>query len=37
MNIEVYKKFTEVSASVLVSSDVAARGLDMPDIDWIVQ
>jgi ATP-dependent RNA helicase DDX55/SPB4 len=34
---EVYKKFTEVSASVLVSSDVAARGLDMPDIDWIVQ
>ncbi|KAI8921288.1 P-loop containing nucleoside triphosphate hydrolase protein [Powellomyces hirtus] len=34
----VYKKFTAAPASsVLVCTDVAARGLDIPDVDWVVQ
>lgn len=35
---KVYKGFTEVTCgSVLICTDVAARGLDIPDIDWVVQ
>src|SRR5687768_14463777 len=34
----VYKKFsTSPSSSVLVCTDVAARGLDIPDVDWVIQ
>ncbi|KAI8587585.1 DEAD-domain-containing protein [Geranomyces variabilis] len=34
----VYKKFTtSASSSVLVCTDVAARGLDIPDVDYVVQ
>ena len=29
--------FTEAGSAVLVSTDVAARGLDLPEIDWILQ
>lgn len=29
--------FTEVSSGVLLCTDVAARGLDIPGVDWIVQ
>ncbi|XP_072287350.1 ATP-dependent DNA helicase DDX31 isoform X2 [Pyxicephalus adspersus] len=34
---EVFQKFTEVKAGVLLCTDVAARGLDLPQVTWIVQ
>jgi superfamily II DNA/RNA helicase len=34
---EILSKFCKVSSGVLICTDVAARGLDMPNIDWIVQ
>lgn len=33
----VYQKFKQVESGVMFSTDVAARGLDLPDVDWIVQ
>lgn len=32
-----YKKFLSLSSGVMFSTDVAARGIDIPDVDWIVQ
>lgn len=32
-----YKKFKSLTAGVMFSTDVAARGIDIPDVDWIVQ
>lgn len=32
-----YKKFVSLSSGVMFSTDVAARGVDIPDVDWIVQ
>jgi ATP-dependent RNA helicase DDX55/SPB4 len=32
-----FTNFTTSSASILLCTDVAARGLDMPDIDYVVQ
>lgn len=32
-----YKKFKSLSSGVMFSTDVAARGIDIPDVDWIVQ
>lgn len=32
-----YRKFLGWSSGVLFSTDVAARGIDIPDIDWIIQ
>ena len=33
-----YKKFVELErGAVLFCTDVAARGVDIPDVDWIVQ
>jgi superfamily II DNA/RNA helicase len=32
-----YKKFVKLGSGVLFSTDVAARGVDIPDVDWIVQ
>jgi len=34
---EVYLKFAKAKSGVLFCTDVAARGLDMPSIDWVVQ
>ncbi|XP_050728158.1 probable ATP-dependent RNA helicase DDX31 isoform X2 [Eriocheir sinensis] len=33
----VFKSFKEASAGVLMCTDVASRGLDMPKVRWIVQ
>ncbi|KAJ3385424.1 hypothetical protein HDU92_003065 [Lobulomyces angularis] len=33
----IYNKFTNASSVVLLCTDVAARGLDIPDVDWVVQ
>jgi len=32
-----YRKFVKLSSGVMFSTDVAARGVDIPDVDWIVQ
>jgi hypothetical protein len=33
----VYKDFCEAKCGVLLCTDVAARGLDLPEVDWILQ
>jgi ATP-dependent RNA helicase DDX55/SPB4 len=33
----VYNDFVKAKAGILVCTDVAARGIDVPDVDWIVQ
>ena len=33
----IYKKFIDMTRGVLFSTDVAARGVDIPDVDWIIQ
>ena len=33
----IYKKFLAVTSGILFSTDVAARGIDIPDVDYIVQ
>ena len=35
--LEIYQKFTSSSSSVLFATDVAARGLDFPSVNWVVQ
>lgn len=32
-----YRKFVKLTSGVMFSTDVAARGVDIPDVDWIVQ
>ena len=32
-----YENFASREAGVLLCTDVAARGLDIPDVDWILQ
>ena len=32
-----YTSFVEKPAAVLFATDVAARGLDFPKVDWVVQ
>ena len=32
-----YQKFTSMSHAVLFATDIAARGLDFPSVDWVVQ
>jgi len=32
-----FEAFAQAGAGVLVCTDVAARGIDLPDVDWIVQ
>ncbi len=33
----VYREFCEATSGVLVATDLAARGLDFPTVDWVVQ
>jgi ATP-dependent RNA helicase DDX10/DBP4 len=35
--LQVYDKFSTTPHSVLFATDVASRGLDFPDVDWVVQ
>jgi len=35
--LSIYQKFTTSSQSVLFATDIAARGLDFPAIDWVIQ
>lgn len=35
--MDIYNKFHDVRHCVLLATDVAARGLDFPDVDWVVQ
>eukprot|EP00051_Salpingoeca_urceolata_P019434 m.283938 g.283938 ORF g.283938 m.283938 type:complete len:541 (+) comp19421_c0_seq11:2085-3707(+) len=32
-----YEKFKAATSAVLVCTDVAARGLDIPNVDWVIQ
>jgi len=34
---KVHQKFLSVSSGLLLTTDVSARGLDIPNIDWIIQ
>eukprot|EP01042_Synura_sphagnicola_P000533 gene533-570_t len=33
----IYRRFLDQDAGVMFCTDVAARGIDIPDVDWIVQ
>ncbi|EPQ51768.1 DEAD-domain-containing protein [Gloeophyllum trabeum ATCC 11539] len=35
--LAVYRKFTRSKHAVLFATDIAARGLDFPAVDWVVQ
>ena len=35
--LTMYQKFTATSHAVLLATDIAARGLDFPSVDWVVQ
>lgn len=35
--VSAYSAFSSAESGVLVCTDVAARGIDIPDVDWIVQ
>ncbi|KAJ7220429.1 P-loop containing nucleoside triphosphate hydrolase protein [Mycena haematopus] len=35
--LAMYTKFTQAAHAVLFATDVAARGLDFPRVDWVVQ
>ena len=32
-----YKRFVDLKRGILICTDVAARGIDIPDVDWIIQ
>ena len=35
--LEIFQKFTTSKVGVLFATDIAARGLDFPAVDWVVQ
>jgi ATP-dependent RNA helicase DDX55/SPB4 len=34
---EVYESFRAASKGILICTDLVARGVDIPEVDWIVQ
>lgn len=34
---KIYKRFSNLKSGILLTTDVSARGLDIPNIDWIIQ
>jgi ATP-dependent RNA helicase DDX10/DBP4 len=35
--LDIFQRFTSMKAAVLFATDVAARGLDFPAVDWVLQ
>ena len=35
--VDVFNNFRKATSGVLLCTDVAARGLDLPQVDWILQ
>ena len=35
--MDVYYEFSQASSCVLLATDIAARGLDFPEVDWVLQ
>lgn len=35
--LEIYQRFISAKHSILFATDIAARGLDFPSVDWVVQ
>lgn len=35
--VQVYEKFKNSSSGILLCTDLVARGVDIPEVDWIVQ
>jgi ATP-dependent RNA helicase DDX10/DBP4 len=35
--LEIFQKFSSTKSALLISTDVAARGLDFPSVDWVIQ
>ena len=34
---QVFNRYKDLPSGVLICTDVAARGLDIPNVDWVVQ
>jgi len=35
--LDIFQRFTSMKAAVLFATDIAARGLDFPAVDWVLQ
>ena len=35
--LEIYQRFISAKHSIMFATDIAARGLDFPSVDWVVQ
>jgi len=35
--LDIYHRFTQAKHSFLFATDIAARGLDFPSVDWVIQ
>jgi superfamily II DNA/RNA helicase len=34
---KIYESFVGLEKGVLIATDVVARGIDLPDVNWIIQ